>query len=71
MTQPGWAVSYIREESSEPGHASGFSFAMRVVVDMDAREFVFMCGTIASKHDTALAHAMLHAVAVWVDRRSR
>lgn len=36
---------------------------------MDAREFVFMCGTIASKHDTALAHAMLHAVAVWVDSR--
>jgi hypothetical protein len=34
---------------------------------MDAREFVFMCGTIASHHDTLLAHAMLHAVAVWVD----
>lgn len=49
---------------------SGFSFA-RAVMHMDAREFVFMCGTIASKHDTALAHAMLHAVAVWVDRRSR
>lgn len=40
-----------------------------VVVDMDAHEFVFMCGTIASHHDTALAHAMLHAVAVWVDAR--
>ena len=52
----------------KPGRASGFSFAMMVVVDMDVREFVFMCGTIASRHDTALAHAMLHAVAVWVDR---
>lgn len=31
-------------------------------------EFVFMCGRMASKHDTALAHAMLHAVAVWVDK---
>ena len=36
---------------------------------MDAREFVFMCGFIASHHDTALAHAMLHAVAVWADAR--
>lgn len=36
---------------------------------MDAREFVFMCGTIASHHDTLLAHAMLHAVAMWVDTR--
>lgn len=32
-------------------------------------EFVFMCGRIASKHDTAMAHAMLHAVAVWADTR--
>lgn len=31
------------------------------------RDFVFMLGRIASKHDTALAHAMLHAVAVWID----
>ena len=32
-------------------------------------EFVFMCGRIASKHDTLIAHAMLHAVAVWMDAR--
>ena len=32
-------------------------------------EFVFMCGRIASHHDTAMAHAMLHAVAVWADTR--
>jgi len=32
------------------------------------QHFVFMCGRIASKHDTLIAHAMLHAVAVWVDR---
>ena len=32
-------------------------------------EFVFMCGRMASHHDTAMAHAMLHAVAVWVDTR--
>ena len=32
-------------------------------------EFVFMCGRIASHHDTAMAHAMLHAVAVWADAR--
>lgn len=59
-----------KQAQIKPGIVSGFSFA-RAVMHMDAREFVFMCGTIASKHDTALAHAMLHAVAVWVDRRSR
>ena len=32
-------------------------------------EFVFMCGRMASHHDTAMAHAMLHAVAVWADTR--
>ncbi len=31
-------------------------------------DFVLMCGRLASHHDTALAHAMLHAVAVWVDK---
>ncbi len=31
--------------------------------------FVLMCGRLASKHDTALAHAMLHAVAVWMSGR--
>ena len=36
---------------------------------MDAAGFVFMCGTIASHHDTAMAHAMLHAVAVWAAGR--
>lgn len=36
---------------------------------MDAADFVFMCGRMASHHDTAMAHAMLHAVAVWVDTR--
>lgn len=36
---------------------------------MDAADFVFMCGTIASHHDTAMAHAMLHAVAVWMGAR--
>ena len=36
---------------------------------MDAADFVFMCGTIASHHDTAMAHAMLHACAVWADTR--
>lgn len=29
-------------------------------------EFVYSCGRIASKYDTAMAHAMMHAVAVWV-----
>lgn len=38
---------------------------------MDAAEFVYMCGRIASKHDTALAHAMLHAVALWVNGSGR
>lgn len=28
--------------------------------------FVLMCGTAAEKHSTDMAHAMLHAVAVWV-----
>lgn len=36
---------------------------------MDAADFVLMCGKLASHHDTALAHAMLHAVAVWVNTR--
>jgi hypothetical protein len=46
----------------------GFSFA-REVAHMD--EFVFMLGRIAAKHDTLIAHAMLHAVAVWIDGHGR
>lgn len=42
----------------------GFSFA-REVAHVD--EFVFMLGRIAAKHDTLIAHAMLYAVAAWVD----
>jgi hypothetical protein len=34
-------------------------------------EFVFMLGRIAAKHDTLIAHAMLHAVAVWIDGHGR
>lgn len=40
-----------------------------VVVAVDTYDFIIMCGTIASHHDTAMAHAMLHAVAVWMDTR--
>ena len=40
-----------------------------VVVAVDTYDFIIMCGTIASHHDTAMAHAMLHAVAVWADAR--
>ncbi len=40
-----------------------------VVVAVDTYDFIIMCGTIASHHDTALAHAMLHAVAVWASTR--
>ena len=36
---------------------------------MATLDFVLMCGKLASHHDTALAHAMLHAVAVWKSRR--
>lgn len=44
----------------------GFSFAREVAAML---EFVLMCGRLASHHDTALAHAMLHAVAVWAAGR--
>lgn len=47
----------------------GLFFCPKTVMHMDAAGFVFMCGTIASHHDTAMAHAMLHAVAVWVNTR--
>ena len=40
-----------------------------VVVAVDTYDFIIMCGTIASHHDTAMAHAMLHAVAVWAAGR--
>lgn len=29
----------------------------------DYGEFLYLCGRIASKYETAMAHAMLHAVA--------
>ena len=34
-------------------------------------DFVFMLGRIASRHDTLIAHAMLHAVAVWAAGHGR
>ena len=38
------------------------------VIAVGTYDFIIMCGTIASHHDTAMAHAMLHACAVWMDR---
>jgi len=38
---------------------------------MDREEWLLMLGKIAAKSDTTMAHAMLHAVAVEMDRLKR
>lgn len=68
MIQP---YTVISQNNHEARPRVGLFLCPKLVMHMDAREFVYMCGRIASKHDTAMAHAMLHAVALWVDRSCR
>ena len=58
-----------REFKTRARPSVGLFFCPKLVMHMDAAGFVFMCGTIASHHDTAMAHAMLHSVAVWAEAR--